>query len=177
MFHVINYTVIYPSHTGQTDTKPTSNRQKSSNSGRNRFTIGIDFVFSVWCRFMFRQTNLSGRDLSNMFERSIFQTCLKDLSSTNCRLSVGYMSVWCRFCRGAFGDVSVSIRPPMVDGLSVLDRLCIGHMSTDLTPIQGRFKTESSPTWNRIAWSWPTHFRIKTDECPTYLEPKPNVNR
>ena len=127
----------YPSHTDQTDTKPTSNRQKSSNSGRDGFTVGIDSVLSVWCRFMFGQTNLSGE---------IFQTCLKDLSPTNCRLSVGYMSVWCRFCRGAFGDVLVLIRPPMVDGLSVLDQLCIGHMSADLTPIQGRFKTESSPT-------------------------------
>ena len=122
--------MYYPSHTGQTDTKQTSNRQKLSNLVRDRFAVGIDSVLSIWCWFMFRQTNL----------------CLKDLSPTNCRLSVGYMSVWCRFCRGAFGDVSVLIRPRMVDGLSVLDRLCIGHMSADLTPIQGRFKTESSPT-------------------------------
>ena len=39
-------------------------------------------------------------------------------------------------------DVSVLIRPPTVDGLSVLDRLYIGHMSANLTLIQDRFKTE-----------------------------------
>ena len=128
---------LYPSHTGQADSKPTSNRQKSSNSGRDRFTVGID----RFCRFGVGLC--SGR---HMCRGEIFQTCLKDLSPTNYRLSVGYVSVWCRFCRGAFGDVSVLIRPPIVGGLSVLDRLCIGHMSADLTPIQGRFKTETSPT-------------------------------
>ena len=103
-----------------------------------RGEIGLQSVLIRFCRF---DVGLcSGRQICR---GEIFQTCLKDLSPTNCRLSVGYMSVW---CRGAFGDVSVLIRPPMVDGLSVLDRLCIGHMSADLTPIQGRFKTESSPT-------------------------------
>ena len=86
---------------------------------------------------MFGQTNLSGRDLSNMVERSF-----PDKLSVVCRLYIGVVSV----LSAAFGDVSVLIRPPMVDGLSVLDRLCIGHMSADLTPIQGRFNTESSPT-------------------------------
>ena len=86
---------------------------------------------------MFGQTNLSGRDVSNMFERF-----LCDKLSVVDRLYIGVVS----FCWGAFGDVSVLIWPPMVDGLSVLDQLCIGHMSADLTPIQGRFKTESSPT-------------------------------
>ena len=72
--------------------------------------IGVS-VLSVWCRFMFGQTNLSGRDLSNMFERS-----LPDKLSVVCRFYVGVVSV---FCRGAFGDVSVLIRPPMIDGLMV----------------------------------------------------------
>ena len=57
-----------------------------------------------------------------------------------CRLYAGVLSV----LLGSVQGVSVLIRPLMVDGLSVLDRLCIGHMSVDLTPIQGRFKTESS---------------------------------
>ena len=104
--------------------------------------IGLQSVLIRFCRFGVGLC--SGRQICR---GEIFQTCLKDLPPpTNCRLSVGYMSVWCRFCRGAIGDVSVLIRPPMVDGLSVLDRLCIRHMSADLTPIQGRFKTESSPT-------------------------------
>ena len=82
---------------------------------------------------MFGQTNLSGRDLSIMFERS-----LPDKLSVVCRLYVSVLSV---LLGSIAGDVSVSIWPPMVDGLSVLDRLCLGHMSADLTPIQGRFKT------------------------------------
>ena len=61
---------IIPSHTGQTDTKPTSNRQKSSCSGRGRFIVGIYSVLWVWGRFMFWQTNLSGRHLSNMFDNT-----------------------------------------------------------------------------------------------------------
>ena len=64
----------------------------------------------------------------------IFQACLKCLSPTNCRLSVGYMLVWCRFCRGAFGDVSVLIRPPMVDGLLVMYRAYVGRPDTNLRP-------------------------------------------
>ena len=89
---------LYPSHTGQTDTKPTSNRQKSSNSGRDQFTVGIDSVLSVWCWFMFGQTNLSGRDLSDMFERS-----LPDKLSVVCRLYVGVVSVLSGSVRGHVG--------------------------------------------------------------------------
>ena len=157
---------IYPSHTGQTDTKPTSNQQKSSNSGRHRFTVGIDSVLSVWCRFMFGQTNLSGRDLSNMFERS-----LPDKLSVVCRFYVGIM--WCRFCRGAFGDASVLIRPPIVDGLSVLDRLCIGHMSADLTPIQARIKSDITPNCVESADTFPNQNRRVPDISRTQTECKP----
>ena len=128
-------------NTPVTPAKPTRNRPQTDKNHQIRGEIGLQSVLIRFCRFGVGLC--SGRQICR---GEIFQTCLKDLSPTNCRLSVGYMSVWCRFCRGAFGDVSVLIRPPMVDGLSVLDRLCIGHMSADLTPIQGRFKTESSPT-------------------------------
>ena len=43
--------------------------------------------------------------------------------SKNCRLPVGYMLVWCRFCQEAFADMSVFIRPLMAHGLLVY----IGH--------------------------------------------------
>ena len=72
----------------ETDLKST----KSSNSGRDRFTIGIH---SVWCRFMVGQTHLSGRELSNMFERS-----LPDNLSAVCRLYVGVVSVMSGSVRG-----------------------------------------------------------------------------
>ena len=118
--------------------KLTRNRPQTDRKHQIRGEIGLQSVLIRFRRFGIGLC--SGKQICR---GEIFQTCLKDLSPTNCRLSVGYMSVW---CRGAFGDVSVLIRPPMVDGLSVLDRLCIGHMSAHLTPIQGRFKTESSPT-------------------------------
>ena len=92
----------YPSHTGQTDMKPTSNRQQSY-SGRDRFAIGVDSVLSVWCRFIFGQTNLSRRDLSNMFERS-----LPDKLSVVCRLYVGVVSVLSGSVRGRIGLNSVT---------------------------------------------------------------------
>ena len=128
-------------NTPVTPAKPTRNRPQTDKNPQIRGEIGLQSVLIRFCRFGVGLC--SGRQICH---GEIFQTCLKDLSPTNCRLSVGYMSVWCRFSRGAFGDMSVLIRPPMVDGLLVLDRLCIGHMSADLTPIQGRFKTESSPT-------------------------------
>ena len=66
--------------------------------GYDRFTVGIDSVLSVCCRFMFGQTNLSGRDLSNMFERS-----LPDKLSVVCRLYVGVVSVLSGSVRGRVG--------------------------------------------------------------------------
>ena len=86
--HLSTNTCVVVDYTPVTPAKPTSNRQKNSNSGRDRFIVGIDSVLSVWCRFMFGQTNLSGRDLSNMFARS-----LPDKLSVVCRLYVGVVSV------------------------------------------------------------------------------------
>ena len=50
---IICYTPVTPA-------KPTENRQKSSNSGRDRLTIGIDSVLSVWCRFYVRADKFVG---------------------------------------------------------------------------------------------------------------------
>ena len=97
---------LYPGHTGQSDAKPTSNRHKSSNSGRDRFTVGTDSVLSVLYRFMFGQTDMSGRDLSNMFERS-----LPDKLSVVCRYVVGLLSVWVRDCPSHLHVTSMNIGP------------------------------------------------------------------
>ena len=141
-------------HTPVTPAKPTRNRPQTDKNHQIRGEIGSQSVLIRFCRF---DVGLcSGRQICR---GEIFQTCLKDLSPTNCRLSVGYMSVWSQFCRGAFGDVSVLIRPPMVDGLSVLDRLCIGHMSADLTPIQVRHNTELRGVGRHIPESKPTSAR------------------
>ena len=144
----------YPSHTGQTDTKPTSNRQKSSNSGRDRFTVGIDSVLSVWCRFMFGQTNLSGRDLSNMFERS-----LPDKLSVVCRLYVGVESVLSGSVRGRVGLNSATDGRWFVGLRSVVYRAYVGRPDTDSRPIQVRHNTELHGVGRHIPESKPTSAR------------------
>ena len=120
---------------------------------------------SVYSRYWFGFVGLcSGRQICR---GEIYQTCLKDLSPTKCRLSVGYMSVWCQFCRGVFGDMSVLIRSPMVDGLSVLDRLGIGHIcrptwhpfKADSRPNQVRHNTELRGVGRHISESNPTSAR------------------
>ena len=124
---------------GITPAKPTRNQPQTDKKHQVRGEIGLQSVLIRFCRFGVGLC--SGRQICR---GEIFQSCLKDLSPTNCRLSVGYMSVWCRFCLGAFRDVSVLIRPPMVDAWFVGLRLITYRAY--LTPIQGRFKTDSSPT-------------------------------
>ena len=148
----------YPSHTGQTDTKPTSNRQKSSNSGRDRFTVGIDSVLSVWCRFMFGQTNLSGRDLSNMFERS-----LPDQLSVVCRLYVGVVSVLSGSVRGRVGLNSATDGRWFVGLRSVMYRAYVGRPDTDWRPIQVRMKSDITPNCVESADTFPNQNRRVPD--------------
>ena len=149
-----NASCLYPSHTGQTDTKPISNRQKSSNSGKDRFTVGIDSVLSVWCRFMFGQTNLSGSDLSNMFERS-----LPDKLSVVCRLYVGVVSVLSGSVRGRVGLNSATDGRWFVGLRSVVYRAYVGRPDTDSRPIQVRHNTELRGVGRHIPESKPTSAR------------------
>ena len=128
---------LYPSHTDQTDTKPTWNRHKSLNSGRDRFRVGINSVLSVWCRFMFGQTNLSRRDLSNMFERS-----LPDKLSVVCRLYVGVVSVLLGSVRGRVGLNSATDGRWFVGLRSVMCRAHVGRPDTDSRPIQDRINSD-----------------------------------
>ena len=132
--------------------------------------FGLGFCLLSPSGHVFRVGLCSGRQICR---GEIFQTCLKDLSPTDCRLSVVYMSVLCWFCRGALGDVSVLIRPPMVDGLSVTDRLCIGHMSVDLTPIQDRVKSDITPNCVESADTFPNQNRRVPDISRTQTECKP----
>ena len=134
--------------------KPTRNRQKSSNSGRYRFTVGIDSVLSVWCRFMFGQTNLSGRDLSNMFERS-----LPDKLSVVCRLYVGVVSVWSGSVRGRVGLNSATDGTWFVGLRSFMYRTYVGRPDTDSKPNQVRHNTEWRGVGRHIPESKPTSAR------------------
>ena len=159
---------LYPSHTGQTDTKLTSNRQKSSNSGRDRFTVGIDSVLLVWCRFMFGQTNLSGRDLSNMFERS-----LPDKLSVVCRLYVGVMSVLSGSLRGRVSLNSATDGGWFVGLRLVMYQAYVGRPDTDSRPIQDRIKTDTTPNCVELADIFPNQNRQVPDISRTQTECKP----
>ena len=146
--------------------KSTSNWQESSNSGRDRFTVGIDSGLSVWCRFMFGQTNLSGRDLSNMFERS-----LSDKLSVVCRLYVGVVSVLSGSVRGRVGLNSATGGRWFVGLRSVMYRAYVGRPDTDSRPIQYRIKSDITPNsvesgGRHIPKSKPTSARhISNTEC------------
>ena len=114
----------------ETDLKPTKILKFGERSVYSRYWFGFVGLVSVYVRA----------------DKFVGERSFKHVWKISPRQIVGCLSVICRCDVGFVGERSVLIRPPMVDGLSVLDRLCIRHMSADLTPIQGRFKTESSPT-------------------------------
>ena len=147
----------YPSHTGQTDLKPTKIPKFGERSVSSRYWFGFVGLVSVYVRT----------------DKFVGERSFKHVWKISPRQIVGYMSVWCRFCRGAFGDVSVLIRPPMVDDLSVLDRLCIGHMSADQTPIQDRIKSDITPNCMESADTFPNQNRRVPDISRTQTECKP----
>ena len=156
-------------YTPVTPAKPTWNRPQTDKNPQIRGEIGLQSVLIRFCRFGVGLC--SGRQICRW---EIFQTCLKDLSPTNCRLSVGYMSVWCRFCRGAFGDVSVLIRPPMVDGFiglrSVIYRAYVGRPDTDSRPNQDRTKSDITPSCVESADTFPNQNRRVPDISRTQIE-------
>ena len=118
---------------GQTDMKPTSNRQKSSNSGRDRFAISIDSVLSVYVR----ADKFLRRDLSNMFERS-----LPDNLWVVCQLYVGVVSVLSGSIRGRVGLNSATDGRWFVGLRLVMYRVYIRWPDTNSKPIQDRMKSD-----------------------------------
>ena len=156
----MTYTPVIPA---KPHTKPTSNRQKSFHLGRDWFTIGIDLVLSVWRRFMFEQTNLSGRDLSNMFERS-----LPDKLWVVCRLYVGVVSVLSGSVRGGVGLNSAT------DGIrSVMYQAYVGRPDTDSRLIQDRIKSDITPNYVELADTFPNQNRRVPDISRSQTECKP----
>ena len=128
-----------PMYTPVTPLKPTRNRHQTDKNHQIRGEIDLQSVLIRFCRF----------DVGLCSDRQIcrgeiFQTCLKDLSPTNCRLSVGVVSVLSRDVRGRVGLDSATDGRWFVG----LIRLCIGHMSADLTdsrPIPDRIKSNITP--------------------------------
>ena len=94
---------------------------------------------------------------------------------TKCRLPVGYVSVWSRFCRGAFGGMLGRVRPPMPHGLSVLNQLCIGHLSADLTPTLDRIKSDITTNCEESADTFPNQDRHEPNTPRTQTECKPTT--
>ena len=85
--------ILYPSHTGHTDTKPSSLKptkiiQFGERSVNHRYWFGFVGLVS----FMFRQTHLSGRALSNIIERF-----MPNKLQVVCWLYVGLNLTWHRF--------------------------------------------------------------------------------
>ena len=114
----------------KTDLKQTKIIKFGERSVYDRYWFGFVGLVSVYVRA----------------DKFVGERSFKHLWKISPRQIVSCLSVICRCDVGFFPDVSVSIRPSMVDGLSVLDRLCIGDESAYLTPIQEWFKTESSLT-------------------------------
>ena len=121
--------------------KLTRNQTQTDKNHQIRGEIGLQSVLIRFSRFGV------GLCLRRQICRGeVFQTCLKDLSSTNCWLSVSYMSVWCWFCRGAFGGGCVSLNSA-TDGRwfvglrLVMYRDYVGRPDTDWRPIQDRMKS------------------------------------
>ena len=129
------------SHTGQTDTKPTSNRQKNH---QIRGEIGLQSVLIRFCRF--DVSLCSGKQICR---GGIFLTCFKDISPTNCQWSVGYyvgvVSVLSGSVRGRVGLNSATDGRWFFGLRSVMYRAYVGRPDTDSRPIQDRIKSEITP--------------------------------
>ena len=107
---------------------------------------------------MFGQTNLSGRDLSNMFERS-----LPDKLSIVCRLYVGEVSVLSGSVRGRVGLNSAT------DG-----RWFVGLRLGTCRPTWHRFKADSRP--NQVRHN--TELRVESaDTFPNQNWRVPDISR
>ena len=114
----------------ETDLKPTKIIKFGERSVYSRYWFGFVGLVSVYVRA----------------DKFVRERSFKHVWKISPRQIVGCLSVICYMVSGSVRGLSVLIQPPMVDGLSVLDVLCIGHMSANLTPVHDWFKTESSPT-------------------------------
>ena len=114
---------------------------------------------------MFGQTNLSGRDLSNMFERS-----LPDKLSIVCRLNVGVLSVLSGSVRGRVGLNSATDGRWFVGLRSGICRLTWHRFKADSRPNQVRHNTELRV---ESADTFPNQNRRVPDISRTQTECKP----
>ena len=117
---------------------------------------------------MFGQTNLSGGDLSNMFERS-----LPDKLSVVCRLCVGVVSVLSGSVRGRVGLNSATDGRWFVGLRSVMYGDYVGRPDTDSRPIPDRIKSDLTSNRVESADTFPNQNRRPPDISWTQTECKP----
>ena len=159
-------------YTPVTPAKPTRNRPQTDKNPQIRGEIGLQSVLIRFCRFGVGLC--SGRQIC---WGEIFQTCLKDLSLTNCRLScrlyVGVVSVLSGSVRGRVGLNSATDGRWFVGLTSVMYRAYVGRPDTDSRLIQDRIKSDITPNCVDSADTFPNQNRQVPDISRTQTECKP----
>ena len=140
-------------NTAVTPAKPTLNRQKSSNSGRDRFTVGVDSVLSVYVR---TDKFVGERSFKHVWKIS---PRLPDKLSVVGRLYIGVVSVLSGSVRGCVGLNSATDVRWFVGLRSVMYRAYVGRPDTDSRPNQVRHNTELRGVGRHIPESKPTSAR------------------
>ena len=147
----------------ETDLKPTKIIKFGERSVYSRYWFGFVGLMSVYVR----ADKLSGRDLSNMFERSI-----PDKLSVVCRLYVGVVSVLSGSVRGRVGLNSATDGRWFVGLRSVVYRAYVGRPDTDSRPIQDRIKSDITPNCVESVDTFPNQNRRVPDISRTQTECK-----
>ena len=134
----------------ETDLKPTKIIKFGERSVYSRYWFGFVGLVSVYVR----ADKFVGRDLSNMFERS-----LSNKLSVVCGLYVGVVSVLSGSVRGRVGLNSATDGRWFVGLKSVMYRAYVGRPDTDSRPNQVRHNTELGGVGRHIPESKPTSAR------------------
>ena len=172
----VNFTKTGLPRTGHdtpvTPSRPTRNRPQTDKNHQIRGEFGLQSVLIRFCRFGVGL--YSGRQICR---GEIFQTCLKDLSPTNCWLSVGYMSidvvsVLSGSVRGRVSLNSATDGRWFVVLRSVMYRAYVGRPDTDSRPIQDQIKSDITPNCVESADTFPNQNRRVPDISRTQTECK-----
>ena len=161
-----------PCYTPVTPAKLTRNWPQTNTNHQIGREIGLQSSLVRFCRFGV------GLCLGKpICQGEIFQTCLKDLSPTNCRLSVGYMPVWCRFfsgsVRGHVGLNSATDGRWFVSFRSFMYWAYVGWPDTDSRPIQNQIESDKTLNCMELAITFPNQSWQVSDISRTQTECKP----
>ena len=163
---------VNPCYTPVTPAKLTRNWPQTNTNHQIGREIGLQSSLVRFCRFGV------GLCLGKpICQGEIFQTCLKDLSPTNCRLSVGYMPVWCGFfsgsVRGRVGLNSATDGRWFVSFRSFMYWAYVGWLDTDSRPIQNQIESDKTLNCMELAITFPNQSWQVSDISRTQTECKP----